>query len=160
MAAISGTGGGALTITAAPDATSAPAIPTPAPAPRTEATVSAPAPAKAAKAPQVATANPNGPLDLTQGGSAAAALPATAADGFYVQVSSQRTEDAAHATYKDLQTRYPSILGKYDVSLQQATVPTRGTFYRVRVGPFSATDAQRLCDDLKSAGGDCVLARR
>jgi hypothetical protein len=164
-AAIAGTGGNALAITTNPDAANAPAIP-PAPAP---ATTAAPTPAPAAVQPKpakiapptaVASADPNGPIDLTPGNGAAAALPAAAADGFYVQVSSQRTEDAARATYKDLQSRYPTILGKYDVNLQQADVPSRGTFYRVRVGPFASADAQRLCDDLKSAGGDCVLARR
>ena len=77
-----------------------------------------------------------------------------------VQISSQRTEDAARATYRDLQARYPNILGSYDVNIQRADVPDRGTFYRVRVGPFSQNDAQRLCDDLRSAGGDCVLAKR
>ena len=82
------------------------------------------------------------------------------ANGVLVQISSQRSEDAARATYRDLQTRYPNILGKYEVNLQRADVPVRGTFFRVRVGPFSATDAQRLCDDLKSAGGDCVLAKQ
>jgi hypothetical protein len=162
MAAISGTDGNALSITTDPDAASAPAIPPPAPAPAVKA-ADAPAPAPVKKPTQVAQApapatDANGPLDLTSGGNNA--QPATAADGVFVQVSSQRTEDAARATYKDLQTRYPSILGKYGVDLQQADVPSRGTFYRVRVGPFSATDAQRLCDDLRSAGGDCVLARR
>ena len=155
--AIAGTGGGALTITPNPDATKAPAIP---PAPATAA-AAAPAvpqarpPAKPAPA-TVAGNDANGPIDLTPAGT-----PATTAlgQGFYVQVSSQHTEDAARATYKDLQARYPTILGKYGVDLQQASVPARGTFYRVRVGPFSAADAQRLCDDLKSAGGDCVLAR-
>ena len=44
--------------------------------------------------------------------------------------------------------------------VQRADVPDRGTFYRVRVGPFSQADAQRLCDDLRQAGGDCVLAKR
>jgi hypothetical protein len=82
------------------------------------------------------------------------------ANGVLVQISSQRSEDAARATYRDLQTRYPNILGKYEVNLQRADVPVRGTFFRVRVGPFSATDAQHLCDDLKSAGGDCVLAKQ
>jgi hypothetical protein len=167
-AAIAGTGGNALTITTNPDDASAPAIP--APSIQNSGVVPAtPAPAPAAPQPRPAKAAPaavasnnnsaNAPIDLTPG-SASAAPAAVAADGFYVQVSSQRTEDAARATYKDLQTRYPTILGKYDVNLQQASVPARGTFYRVRVGPFSGTDAQRLCDDLKSAGGDCVLARR
>jgi cell division septation protein DedD len=77
-----------------------------------------------------------------------------------VQVSSQRSEDAARATFRDLQARYPSILGPYDVNIQRAEIPDRGTFYRVRVGPFSASDAQRLCNDLKTAGGDCILAQR
>lgn len=168
-AAIAGTGGDSLAITTNPDPASAPAIPAPsaavpasaAPAPVTEAPAPTPVkkPVKVAAAP-VTTADPNGPIDLTSGGNASAAQPAATADGVFVQVSSQRTEDAARATYKDLQTRYPSILGKYDVDLQQADVPSRGTFYRVRVGPFSSADAQRLCDDLRSAGGDCVLARR
>lgn len=80
--------------------------------------------------------------------------------GMLVQVSSQRSEDAARATFRDLQARYPSILGRYDVNIQRAEIPDRGTFYRVRVGPFSASDAQRLCNDLKAAGGDCILAQR
>jgi len=137
--------------------------PAPAPAP-VAVTPIAPGPTKPVKpkpapAPTVvATADKNGPIDLTPGVSPAE-TPA-AADGVLVQISSQRSEDAARATYRDLQTRYPNILGKYDVNLQRADVPVRGTFYRVRVGPFSAADAQRLCDDLKSAGGDCVLAKR
>lgn len=79
--------------------------------------------------------------------------------GMLVQVSSQRSEDAARATFRDLQARYPGILGAYEVNIQRAEIPDRGTFYRVRVGPFSASDAQRLCNDLKAAGGDCILAQ-
>jgi hypothetical protein len=110
----------------------------------------------------VASNDPNRPIDLTQGagGGGAVAETTSASSGMLVQVSSQKTEEAARATYKDLQRRYANILGPYDVNIQRADVPDRGTFFRVRVGPFSAADAQRLCDDLKSAGGDCVLARR
>ena len=43
---------------------------------------------------------------------------------------------------------------RYKFTLSEIT--GKGTFYRVRVGPFSGGDAQRLCDDLKSVGGDCV----
>jgi cell division septation protein DedD len=107
----------------------------------------------------VATAeatNPDAPLDLSKNAPASTA----ANGGTLVQISSQKSEDAARATYRDLQARYPNILGSYDVNIQRADVPDRGTFYRVRVGPFSQNDAQRLCDDLRSAGGDCVLAKR
>jgi cell division septation protein DedD len=96
------------------------------------------------------------PIDITPA-TAPAAVPA---GGVLVQISSQRTEDAARATYKDLQARYPAILGRYDVNIQRADLGDRGIFYRVRVGPFSQADAQHLCDDLRSAGGDCVLATK
>ena len=178
-AAIAGNGGNALAITTTPDVTSSgvttnanttvdaqatpatpPAAAVPAPAAVAVTVPATPKPAKAKPAPTVvAQADLNAPIDLTPGVPAGQAATA-AADGVLVQISSQRSEDAARATYKDLQARYPNILGKYDVNLQRADVPDRGTFYRVRVGPFSASDAQRLCDDLKSAGGDCVLAKR
>jgi hypothetical protein len=185
-AAIAGNGSAELPITAVPPApaarnvaTTAPAVDptadteTPAltvtpdpPLARTQAAAQAPplktAPVKPPASTVVASNDANGPLDLTQGagGGGAVAQTTAASSGMLVQISSQKTEEAARATYKDLQHRYANILGPYDVNIQRADVPDRGTFFRVRVGPFSANDAQRLCDDLKAAGGDCVLARR
>ena len=75
-----------------------------------------------------------------------------------VQISSQKNEEGARATFKELQIRYPKILGGYDVNVQRADLGDRGVFYRARVGPFSQADAKRLCDDLKAAGGDCLLS--
>ncbi len=105
----------------------------------------------------VTTTSSGGPIDLT---STPPARAAAATGGMMVQVSSQRSEETARSTYKDLQSRYPSILGKYQVDVQRAEIADRGVFFRARVGPFSAADAQRLCDDLKSAGGDCLLTKR
>ncbi|HVY18920.1 MAG TPA: SPOR domain-containing protein [Bauldia sp.] len=175
VAAISGTSSDALPITAPPaDGTAAPAATVDA-TPPAATTATPPAnttpPAATAAAKPAATkpaakpaAKPDPtdvaddgatPIDIVPGATAAAAT-----SGVLVQISSQRTEDAARATYRDLQARYPNILGSYDVNIQRADVPDRGTFYRVRVGPFSQGDAQRLCDDLRQAGGDCVLAKR
>jgi cell division septation protein DedD len=165
VAAISGSTGDALPITApsADDSTdaavpAAPAKDTAAPPAATTTTAkpvaTKPVPAKPAT--EVAIADDgSSPIDLTPDATAA-----PAAGGVLVQISSQRSEDAARATYRDLQARYPNILGSYQVNIQRADVPDRGTFYRVRVGPFSQNDAQRLCDDLRQAGGDCVLAKR
>ena len=56
--------------------------------------------------------------------------------------------------------RFPSILGRYQREHPaRRSRATAASFYRVRVGPFGGSDAQRLCDDLKAAGGDCILAR-
>ena len=82
------------------------------------------------------------------------------AGGYVVQVSSQRSEDEARSAFATLQKRFPQVLGSYQASIQTATVGDRGTYYRVRVGPFgSSTDASTVCNNLRAAGGDCVVAR-
>jgi hypothetical protein len=125
----------------------------------------APAQAPAAAEPTiVATGGSNGPIDVTPGQPARTSAPAAEVaalppGAFLVQVSSQRSEDSALTTFRDLQARYPAILGSYQAVIQRADLGERGVYYRVRVGPFSGNDAERLCGDLKSAGGDCILAR-
>lgn len=89
------------------------------------------------------------------------AAPAPAAAGNYiVQVSSQRSQAQAQSAYADLQRRYPSVLGNRDSFIQRANLGDRGTYYRVRLGPFEQRAAARLCNDLKAAGGDCFVRRR
>ena len=109
-----------------------------------------------------ATGGAKGAIDVTPAAGAkplgTATTPATGS-GALVQVSSQKTEDAARSTFRDLQAKFPGILGTYKPNIVKADLGDRGVFYRVRVGPFAAADAQRLCDSLKSAGGDCIIAR-
>lgn len=87
-----------------------------------------------------------------------AALPA--GGGFYVQVGSQASQDAAATTYRDLQRRFPQLLGGRQPDIQRADLGARGTFYRVRVGPTASRDeAVRFCESLKAAGADCFVAQ-
>jgi hypothetical protein len=137
-----------------------PELPTPQPEPPPAAAESEPAPEPPPAAPpaQVASRNANGPIDLTPG-TAPAAGPAPSGGGVLVQVSAQRSEDAATSAYRGLQQRFPNILGAFRPTIVRADLGDRGVFYRVRIGPFSGADATRLCEDLKAAGGDCILAR-
>jgi cell division protein FtsN len=141
------------------------------PAPTAQRSAPQPAPQQAARpAPAPAPAAPAQPprSDPQQVAAVAPRAPApapaqtrpTATGGFVVQVTSQRSEADARSAYANLQKRFPQVLGPYQASIQTATVGDRGTYYRVRVGPFgSSTDASTVCNNLRAAGGDCVVSR-
>jgi hypothetical protein len=116
-----------------------------------------PAPATAAAESEPVELTPAPPRARPAEQQTAALVPAGA---LLVQVSSQRSEDAAKTTFRDLQRRFPQILGRYEANIQRADLGARGVYYRVRVGPFAGGDAQKVCDALKGAGGDCILAPR
>jgi hypothetical protein len=103
------------------------------------------------------------PIDLTPAKKAApAAAPADAAaitGGLSVQVTSQKSEAAAMSAYRGLQSRYAQVLGRYEPNVQRADLGDRGTYYRVRVGPFAGDGASRVCAALKAAGGDCIIVK-
>jgi hypothetical protein len=88
-----------------------------------------------------------------------ASAPATGGSGGYlVQVSSQRSEADAQASYRNIQARYSSVLGGHPHLVRRADLGSRGVYYRAMVGPFGSRDqAIALCSSLKAAGGDCVV---
>jgi hypothetical protein len=132
---------------------SVPDIPAPAPMP-------APTPPKPPTV-VATTGAANGPIDLTPGKPASAPrIPAGSGGGFLVQVSSQRSQETAMSTFNDLQRRYPGILGDREPNIQRADLGERGVYYRVRVGYPTRDEAVRMCENLKAAGGDCILATR
>jgi SPOR domain len=147
---------------------------------------STPPPAKPAPATRsVANANAstaNAPIALTpQGGSAPAAGPAetratrvaatnptsdqaapavSASGGYLVQVSSQRNEADAQASFRALQGKFPAVLGSREPVIKRADLGEKGVYYRAMVGPFGSSDeATQFCGSLKSAGGQCVIQR-
>jgi cell division septation protein DedD len=77
---------------------------------------------------------------------------------FLVQVSSQRSEADAQASYRSLQSRYASVLGDRNAVIRRADLGEKGIYYRAMVGPFASREqAVALCGSLKAAGGDCVV---
>lgn len=89
----------------------------------------------------------------------AAAAPA-AGGSYFVQVSSQRSEAAALAAYREVQRRFPGVLGDREPDIQRADLGSRGVYYRARVSPgLSGSEAVSLCTSLKNAGGDCIVTQ-
>jgi hypothetical protein len=82
------------------------------------------------------------------------------AGSYVVQVSSQKTEADAHTAWRQLQSRYTNVLSDAQVSFKRVDLGDRGTFYRAMVGPYANRDqAYEMCQNLKAAGGECVVQR-
>ncbi len=142
-----------------------------APAARTAAATPAPAPHN----PSSANASANAPLSLTPQGAPAAAEPAArvatanpaaaapaarSSGGYVVQVSSQKNEADAQASYRVLQNKFPTVLGSRAPLIKRADLGDKGVYYRAMVGPFGSQDeAAQLCGNLKTAGGQCVVQK-
>ncbi len=134
---------------------------------RVTTTATRPVPAPAV--PTAPAASSGGPLSLSPQGAAdtrsvrtASTAPAqqVASGNYLVQVSSQRTEAEAQASYRVLQGKFPSVLGSRSPVIRKADLGDKGVYYRAMVGPFgSSEEAAQLCGSLKSAGGQCVVQR-
>jgi hypothetical protein len=92
---------------------------------------------------------------------AAPIAPAAASGGgdFVVQISSQRSEADAQRALSQAKTRFSALAGRAS-DVQRADISGRGTYYRARFAGGSQEEAQALCSQLKSAGGDCIVVRR
>jgi len=79
---------------------------------------------------------------------------------YLVQISSQRNEADAQASYRALQGKFPSVLGSRSPVIRRADLGEKGVYYRAMVGPFgSSEEAAQFCSSLKAAGGQCVIQR-
>jgi cell division septation protein DedD len=91
----------------------------------------------------------------------AAATPAAAAGPtkYVVQVGSKKNQTDALASFADMQQKYPTLLANYRPMVQKADLGTKGTWYRLRIGPIAdKTAATKLCGQLKSQGlPDCLV---
>jgi hypothetical protein len=160
-----------------PDGSAPPAAAKQAPAARTAA---APPPAAQHNPPTSANASANAPMSLVPQANQAAPAPAAeprtrvantnpvqtapstapAGGGYVVQVSSQRSEADAQASFRALQGKFPAVLGSHDPLIKRADLGEKGVYYRAMVGPFGTSEeASQFCGNLKSAGGQCVVQR-
>lgn len=119
--------------------------------------------APVALTPQTAAAPPAEPAVAPR--RQALAAPATTAStgdvsGYVVQLSAQRSQDEAQASFRSAQAKYPNVLGARQPIIRKKDLGEKGVFYGAQVGPFaSREEAVQLCEELKSAGGSCIVQR-
>lgn len=75
----------------------------------------------------------------------------------YVQLSSQRSPEAAQQSLQRVQSRFAEQLGNNPLEVQQVDLGERGIYYRVRMPAKSVDAANAVCSDIKSGGGDCFV---
>jgi len=144
--------------------------PKPGPATRSAAAPAAAPAAPPARNPASANASANSPMSLapqadpapptrTAATNPAQTAPA-AGGGYLVQVSSQKNEADAQASYRALQGKFPSVLGSHSSLVKRVDLGEKGVYYRAFAGPFgSSEEAAQVCSSLKSAGGQCFVQR-
>jgi SPOR domain len=92
-------------------------------------------------------------------GGGVAAAPAVETGGFVVQLSAQRSEAEAQAAFRNLQTKYVVLSGR-DPLIRRKDLGEKGIFFAAQVGPFGVkSDADQLCETLKTAGGACFVQK-
>jgi len=159
--------------------TPAPAATKPAAAAKTAARTAPPSPANAnasANAPVTLSPSPQSAQDSvpapgdqrarvaattpTQTAPAASAASSGASGGYLVQISSQRSEADAQASFKALQGKFPAVLGSQTPVIKRAELGDKGVYYRAMVGPFGTSDeAAQFCNSLRGAGGQCFVPK-
>ncbi|MDY8110606.1 SPOR domain-containing protein [Fulvimarina sp. 2208YS6-2-32] len=110
-------------------------------------------------APVAAVAVPAGAADAPVAAAPTEVAVAPSGDAWYVQMSSQPTADAARSSANTISTRYANLVSGRQMLIQTADIPGKGTYHRVRLAASSRQEAIGLCEQLKSAGGSCFVAR-
>ena len=79
--------------------------------------------------------------------------------GFVVQLSAHRSEPGAQAAFRTMQAKYSVLSGRQPL-IRRKDQGERGIFYAAQVGPFDMkSDADQLCETLRSAGGTCFVGK-
>jgi hypothetical protein len=82
------------------------------------------------------------------------------AEQISVHLASFREQDKARQGWRELQGTYSDLLGGLDYRISAVQLSGgRGTFYRVKAGPFTDTSsAEEICGLMKSRNAYCVLS--
>lgn len=77
---------------------------------------------------------------------------------FKIHVAAVRSRAEAEALAQRLNAEHGQQLASRTATVDEATIGTMGTFYRVRVGSYATADEPRgLCNTLRNSGYDCLV---
>ena len=153
----------------APAPEPAPAVataPAPAELPIASEDIAAPEAEVAAVAPeQPAAPAPDAPVNLLDETAAvdpapAPVAPPTAASGYLVQISSQRSEERRRRRSATCRAGSLRCSAASRPTSSEADLGEQGIYFRVRVGPWATrAEAIEVCEALKAAGGNCFVTQ-
>ncbi len=109
--------------------------------------------------PQTVSTEPAATESQPAASAAPAAIDALSGD-YVVQVASFPSEREARRGFEGLEGNFPTLLEGLAADIQSADLGDRGTWHRLRVGPFEGkADADAFCASLKERGRDCLVKR-
>lgn len=90
-----------------------------------------------------------------------ASAPAPAATGVVaLQIGAYKSQAEADGAWTAYKGKHAAAVGAYGPSTVKVDLGAKGTWYRLRMGPFSSrADALAVCDKLKADGASCFLAK-
>ncbi|MFZ2107993.1 MAG: lytic transglycosylase domain-containing protein [Roseiarcus sp.] len=110
--------------------------------------------------PQLVKILADNPERIAPRGKAASARVAPSAEAVWgVQLIGDDSQASALAEYSQMQKTYKSVLGGHQPLVLRSKVGRSGFWYRVRVPADNIFQAERLCSDLRAAGGSCLVQR-
>jgi len=85
---------------------------------------------------------------------------ATAGGGYVLQVAARQRRSDAEAAARAVSSRHGGILGGAKPYIVRADIAGKGTYFRVRVGPYrTKAQVNSICAQLKGKGQDCFATR-
>jgi cell division septation protein DedD len=92
---------------------------------------------------------------------APAPAPAATAGSYLVQIGSFRSDTEATATWEKIKAKNADLLGRYAPNIVSVDLGAKGTYQRLRFGPFDTREAAAtVCEQLKARKQDCLLAKQ
>ena len=76
-----------------------------------------------------------------------------------LQIGSYKSEAEARASWQAFKSEH-DVAARYQPDVKEADLGVKGTWYRLRMGPFSdKTAALETCRKLKADGASCLVAQ-